>query len=193
MLHGFWLSWHSLGRVFIVAIARVLATPTALRPWLRRLLVLRLPLRRRLVLRLLLVLRLALRLRRRLVLRLLLVLRGLLVLLPPLRLPLGSLLVSVLVVPPALMILIVVVGQCLAGSEAKQEDGARQKAGNGIVHSSSSNSAVGDHQSLLIGTGLHGRMGLVTSAGERAAEAIDRRFVLPPPWFRRTVRAGRRR
>src|ERR1039457_6443149 len=175
MLHGFWLSWHSLGRVFIVAIARVLATPSALRPWLRR------------------VLRLALRLRRRLVLRLLLVLRGLLVLLPPLRLPLGSLLVSVLVVPPALMILIVVVGQCLAGSEAKQEDGARQKAGNGIVHSSSSNSAVGDHQSLLIGTGLHGRMGLVTSAGERAAEAIDRRFVLPPPWFRRTVRAGRRR
>ncbi len=160
-LHGLWLSWPSLRRVFIVAIARVLASPTALRPRLRQ----------RLVLWLLLVLRLAL--------RLLLVLRWLLMLLPlwllplALRLPLGSLRVSVLVVPPAIVILIVLVGQCLAGSEAKQEDGASQKAGHGIVHSSSSSSAVGVHRSLLMRTAILGRMGLVTSAGERAAEAIE--------------------
>ena len=144
---GLGLSWHSLRRVFIVAIARMLAAPTALRSrlrlllvlWLlslRRLLVLWLLMLRRLPLRLL-VLRRLLRLLRRLVLRWLLMLLGLPLRLLVLRLPLRSL--SVSVVPPAIMILIVFVGQCLAGCEAQQEDGAGKPDHNRLGQLNSSN------------------------------------------------------
>jgi hypothetical protein len=154
MLHGLWLSWHSLLRVLVVAVAWVLAAPTMLRPLrllvLLRLLELRLMLRlslgwllmllRLLELRLML-LRLSLG-RLLMLLGLLGLLLGLLMLLSLRRLPLPRLprLGSV----PS-VILIVVVGQSLAGP--KQQDKTNEPARNRAIPS---NLKVRVHESLLV-------------------------------------------